>query len=145
KGTSSPGFGDLFTYSDTPVISNVSPNTGPTAGGTRVTLFGQNLGSTTAVHFGANAGTSITNTSPTQFSVTAPAGSVGAVHMTVTNGAGTSQFSFGDVYTYNSQPIVNFLGTPGGPVAGGTRVQVFGTNLNGATAAHFGSAAGTSL
>ncbi len=39
-----------------PTVSNVSPNRGPDAGGTSVTVTGTNLTGATAVYFGAVAG-----------------------------------------------------------------------------------------
>ena len=47
--------GDQFTYNAAaPTVTAVSPNNGPEAGGTSVTITGTNLSGATAVHFGAN-------------------------------------------------------------------------------------------
>ena len=47
-GTSATGSGDQFTYLSTPTVSAVSPNGGPPAGGTTVTITGTNLTGATA-------------------------------------------------------------------------------------------------
>ena len=73
-----------------PVVTSVSPAAGPTAGGTSVTITGTNLGSATAVKFGANAATVTANTA-TQIVATNPAGSAGTVDVTVTTPAAPAQ------------------------------------------------------
>ncbi len=86
-----------------PVVSSVSPNTGPAAGSTSVTVTGTNLAGATAVDFGtANPGT-ITADSATSITVTSPAGT-GTVNVTVTTPVGTSVTSSADQFTYASNP-----------------------------------------
>src|SRR4051812_34741925 len=79
-GTSTVGSGDLFTYTNLPVVHSLSPGTGPTAGGTVVNLTGANFTGTTAVKFGATAATSFTVLSATSLHATAPAAAAGTVH-----------------------------------------------------------------
>src|SRR5262249_24661084 len=43
-----------------PTVTNVNPNTGPTSGGTSVTITGTNFSGATAVSFGGNAAASLT-------------------------------------------------------------------------------------
>ena len=82
-----------------PVVSSVSPNTGPAAGSTSVTVTGTSLAGATAVDFGtANPGT-ITADSATSITVTSPAGT-GTVNVTVTTPVGTSVTSSADQFTY---------------------------------------------
>jgi hypothetical protein len=74
-----------YTYlAAAPTAIAVSPNTGPAAGGTVVTITGMNLNGATAVAFGGTAATNATVVSATQVTVTAPAGSAGTVDVTVT-------------------------------------------------------------
>ena len=73
---------DAFTYNAPPTVTGVSPNNGPAAGGTSVTVSGTNLTGATAVHFGTNAGTSISGVTATSLTVTSPAGT-GTVDVTV--------------------------------------------------------------
>jgi hypothetical protein len=65
-----------------PAVTNVNPNTGPTSGGTSVTITGTNFSGATAVRFGSNAAGSFTVDSATQITATSPAG-VGTVDVTV--------------------------------------------------------------
>jgi len=59
-----------FVYVE-PVVSDVSPRSGPTAGGTTVTIVGEGLGGTTGVLFGDTPGT-IVGTPPTLRSSSSP-------------------------------------------------------------------------
>jgi hypothetical protein len=86
-----------------PTVTSVSPSSGLTAGGTSVVITGTNLGSATAVDFGANAA-SITADSATSVTATSPAGSVGTFDVTVTTPAGTSITSVNDQFTYGTAP-----------------------------------------
>ena len=45
-----------FTYVVTPTVSSVSPNNGPTAGGTAVTITGTNFAAGATVTFGGDGG-----------------------------------------------------------------------------------------
>lgn len=69
-------------------VHDVSPAVGPAAGGTRVTIVGENLDGVTAVTFGGTAGTSLTVTSDRELKVTTPAKAAGAANVVVTNDAG---------------------------------------------------------
>ena len=69
--------------SGSPTVTGVNPASGPTAGGTSVTITGTNLSSVTAVRFGSTAA-SFTLGTATSIDPTAPAGAVGTVDMTVT-------------------------------------------------------------
>jgi YVTN family beta-propeller protein len=83
-----------------PTVSGISPDHGPEAGGTTVTVTGDNLGSTTAVTFGAVPGSNVTVVDDHTVTVTAPPHAVGPVDVTVTNPAGTSPTSSADRYSY---------------------------------------------
>ena len=142
---------DQFTYNAPalPTVTGVSPSSGPTAGGTSVTVSGTNLTGATAVDFGtANPGTWITGVTATSLTVTSPAGT-GTVNVTVTTPNGTSAINApSDQFTYNAPalPTVTGVSPSSGPAAGGTSVTVTGTNLTGATAVDFGTGhPGTSI
>jgi hypothetical protein len=83
-----------------PVINSISPNNGPSAGGTVVTITGTNFDSGSVVKFGNNVAVS-QYFSRTQLTATAPPGS-GTVDITVTNGSQTSQPIFRDEFTYTN-------------------------------------------
>ena len=144
-GTSATGAADQFTYVALPTVTAVSPNKGPTAGGTVVTITGTNFTGATAVNFGSNAATSVTVNSATSITATSPAGSAGVVDVTVATPGGTSATSAADQFTYNTLPTVTAVSPTTGTVAGGTFVTITGTNLTGATAVNFGANAATSV
>jgi len=123
-----------------PMVTQVNPTSGPTAGGTSVTITGTNLTGATGVQFGATSATSFTvNGAGTQITATAPAGSAGTVDVTVTTPSGTSPKGAADQYTYVARPTVTSVSPAAGPTGSGTTVTITGTNLSSATAVDFGS------
>jgi len=145
-----------------PAVTGVSPASGSTAGGSRVTLTGTGLADATVVRFGRVGGTIISD-SGTQLVVTSPprtgtagsgaaAGSgpqatgtgAGTVDITVTTRFGTSGVTAADHFTYTAaRPAVTGVSPNGGSTAGRTTVTLTGTGLAGATRVSFGSAAAT--
>ncbi|MFD7229381.1 IPT/TIG domain-containing protein [Streptomyces sp. NPDC059881] len=118
-----------------PALTGLSPNQGPTAGGTTVTLTGTNLGDVTTVRFGTTAA-AFTIVSATQITATAPPGSAGNVQVTATSPGGTSG---GLAYYYVALPTLTAVSPGQGPVAGGTAVTLTGTNLADVTTVRFGT------
>jgi serine/threonine protein kinase len=124
-----------------PVVTGISPNSGPAAGGTSVTITGKNLSSATGVSFGG-AGGKITADSSTRITATSPSGS-GTVNITVSTKGGTSATSNADKFTYSvAAPIVLEISPSSGPAGGGTSVTITGTNLSNATGVSFGGSGG---
>jgi hypothetical protein len=138
-GTSTTSSADHFTYVSAPTVAGVSPTAGPLAGGTTVTITGMNLRNATAVHFGATVVTSFMSDTATQIVLLSPAGSPGAVDVTVTTAGGTSATSPADQFTYVAAPTVTNVSPSSGPSSGGTTVTISGTNLSNATAVRFGA------
>jgi hypothetical protein len=83
------------TYPSTPTVTGVSPSSG--TAGTSVTITGTNLLGATGVTFGSSAGV-ITADTATSLTVTAPAGSAGAVNVTVTTPGGSATRTGGFTY-----------------------------------------------
>ncbi|MCW3033705.1 MAG: hypothetical protein JWM60_2050, partial [Solirubrobacterales bacterium] len=127
-----------------PGVTAVSPSSGPTSGGTEVTITGTNLGSASAVHFGAGAATSVKALSSSTVTAVAPAGT-GTVDVTVLTAAGTTPANPGDRFTYVARPAVSKLSTKGGPASGGTAVTITGTSFVAPAEVHFGEVAATSV
>ncbi len=142
-GSNSPGPGDQFTYGG-PVISAVSPSSGPVSGGGQaVTITGTGLSGATVVKFGTVAGTDVIANKPgTKVTAVAPAESAGTVNISVTTPGGTATDS--NAYTYTG-PVVTSVSPTSGPATGGKKVTIIGTNLEGATSVTFGSVAGTNV
>src|ERR1019366_7555265 len=103
-GTSATSTADQFSYQSaaSPTVTGISPTSGPTTGGTSVTITGTNLSGATAVHFGSTAATGVTLTSPTSITAPSPAGASGTVAVTVTTPGGTSATSTADQFSYQS-------------------------------------------
>ena len=135
-GTS--GSGEHFVYGP-PSITKVTPNAGPTGGGTTVTLTGSGFVSgATTVTFGGTvipAG-SVTFVSSTQIKVSSPSHASGSVTVKATTAGGTS--GSGEHFLYGGPAITSFT-PPAGPTSGGTTVTITGTGFTGATAVHFGT------
>ncbi|WP_167468688.1 putative Ig domain-containing protein [Janthinobacterium lividum] len=140
-GTSATSAADQFTYVARPVVSSISPTSGPTTGGATVIITGSNFSGTTAVTFGATAATGYTVNSATQITATAPAGSAGTVDVRVTSVGGTSNTSANDQFTYVTLPAVSSISPTAGPATGGTSVIITGTGFSSTTAVTFGATA----
>ncbi len=144
-GTSPVVAGGRYRYEAMPTVTKVSPSSGPTRGGTSVTLSGTNLGHVTSVLFGGTRVYQVTHVSTTTVRVTAPAHTAGTVWVRVTSAGGWSAVSAATTYTYGAPPAVTRLSTDAGPLAGGTVVTVTGTHLEDVTSVRFGPTAGTDL
>ena len=129
-----------FTYVAAPTITGLSPNAGPTAGGSSVTISGANLSNVTSVTIGGAAATLGTNSS-TSIVITTPAGTAGAADVVVTTAGGSVTSTGG--FTYIVGPSISTIAPNTGPAAGGTTVTITGTNLSGVTGVTIGGAAAT--
>jgi hypothetical protein len=90
-------------YYEKPTITSLTPNDGPTAGRTKVTVDGSGfaLGTGTRFDFGKTAGSSVDCTSTTECTVTVPAHRAGTVVVIVVVGKTKSKESTSaDQYTY---------------------------------------------
>jgi hypothetical protein len=81
-----------------PVLSSISPTSGPETGGTTITLTGENFKEGATVAFGSNTVTG-TVLSKTEMTAVTPAGSVGTVNVVVTN-PDVEQASESQTFTY---------------------------------------------
>lgn len=126
-------------------IQALTPTSGPTSGGTVVTITGTDLGSTTAVTFdGAPA--QIISAAPDQLVVRTPAGDVGPADVVVTNAVGDSVAPGAFEYLADgSQAVVSSLTPPTVSTAGGTTVTIVGDGFDGATGVLFGDTPGTDV
>lgn len=92
-GTSNPV---TYTYVVVPILTSLSPASGPAAGGNSVVISGARFEGPLTVRFGSTA-TTFTVDSPSQITAVAPAGAAGTVQVTVTGSGGISN---GISYTY---------------------------------------------
>jgi hypothetical protein len=125
-----------------PTVTGLSPDHGPAAGGTEVTITGSGFSGATAVKFGTAAATSFSVSSDTHITATAPEG-VGTVTVTVTGPEGTSADNVDARFTY--APTISSISPDHGSAAGGSEVTLTGTGFLSATGVTFNGIAGTGL
>jgi IPT/TIG domain/Chitobiase/beta-hexosaminidase C-terminal domain/Fibronectin type III domain len=142
--TQSGSLANGFTYIAAPTVTSVSPSNGATTGGTAITITGTNFATGAGVTFGGAAATNVVVVNGTTITATTPAGSVGAVTVTVTNVGGQSG-SLLNGYTYVVVPTVTVVSPSTGPVAGGTAVTLTGTNFAVGATVTFGGTAATNV
>jgi hypothetical protein len=127
-----------------PSVSSLGPNTGSTAGGSAVTITGTNFVSGATVTFAGTAASNVVVQSSTSITATTPAGTAGAVTVTVNNPGGKSG-SLASAFTYIPSPTVSGVSPSSGVVAGGTAVTITGTNFTTGATVTFGSTVATSV
>jgi hypothetical protein len=144
-GQSPTNSADEFTYVvDTPTIQKISPKSGPTVGGAKVTIIGSDLSGATVVDFGSVPATSLMVNSDQSITAVSPPGALGTVDVTVTTPGGTSPVDPSDQYNYTQRiPKVTSVAPDSGPGAGGTTVTITGAGFSKVTAVDFGSSAAT--
>ena len=117
---------NAYQYLTAVVVDSIDPGAGPVEGGNAVTISGAGFAQGAVVLFGPQRAV-ITSVSPTQIEVVAPAGALGATHVTVRVGDLTTVVPDGYEYT---QPInIYGLSPAQGSVAGGTFVVVRGVGF----------------
>jgi len=136
----------LFTYVPpaVPTIGSVTPDSGPEAGGTVVTIVGTGFTGLTAadVTFGGTAAASLAVLSDTLMQAETPAGT-GTVILQVTTATGTAEALF--TYVGPGVVTIGFVSPSSGPAAGGTVVTITGTGFNGTSSVMFGANPGTDI
>ncbi len=90
---------DVNALFETATITDISPATGPAAGGTVVTITGTNFSGAEGVTFGGTAGTAFSVVSDTRIQVTTPAKTAGAYNVVVVDDAGNVTETNGYTYT----------------------------------------------
>ncbi|GAA1238964.1 IPT/TIG domain-containing protein [Pseudonocardia alaniniphila] len=90
-----------YEYVVAPTVATIDPDSGPTAGGTGVTITGTGLTTTSSVTFGGTPASFVV-ISPTEVSATTPAGAAGAVDVVVTTTGGSATLE--DGFTYVAGP-----------------------------------------
>ena len=135
-GTSVTSAADQYTYVAAPTVGAPSPASGPTSGGTAVTLTGTNLTGATLTVDGASV--TPTGTTATTVTFTAPAHAApGAVPVVVTTAGGSASTSF----TYIAPPVASsFTASAVAYNAAGVTFSVAGHATNSPTSYAVGSA-----
>jgi hypothetical protein len=141
-------------YLPLPTLASIVPNSGPSSGGTTVTLTGTGFSSDSIVLFDATPATSVNVGSETEITCDAPAHAEGPVSVTVSNVNGTAELEAGLAYLYTASaggplPTVASIAPTAGPSAGGTPCIIAGLNYQdpgaGTTTVSFGAVPATGV
>lgn len=132
--------GAIFTYTGGfgPTVASVSPNSGPSTGGTVVQVTGSGFTGAFAVTFGGVGGSGLVVINDSLLTVVSPPHVPGTVDVQVTTGLGTSAPVFGDQFTFTGGPIITSIVPASGPVNGGTYVTINGSGFIGLLSVTFG-------
>ena len=157
QGTSPTSVHDQFVYG--PTVTGISPNSGPAAGGTSVTITGTGFSGLDGFHgvdgvaevdFGTTPALGSIEITDTTVTINSPPGT-GVVDVTVRTAYGTSGVSPADRFTYipdaEARPTVTSVTPNTGPESGGTSVTIVGTgfDFNGVTTVMFGDKPATNV
>ncbi len=121
-------------------VEDITPERGPTLGGTRVTLTGQHLYRVSIVRFGGELAQTIGAREPTEIRVLAPAvAAPGAVDVSVQNPSSDERvIKHGFTYETLPPPKIDSVTPTYAAAAGGTEISVIGKNFVRDTAVHIG-------
>ena len=114
-----------------PVITGVSPASGPSQGGTQLNLTGTGISGGATVYFGGVPGTVVNWNGSSSVFVRTPSNVLGPVAVTIVNNdGGTSTLSNGFTYESGGGMGVYTVSPSTGPAAGGTIVTIGGSGFN---------------
>ncbi len=142
---------DMGAYETQPAVTGITPNTGAAEGGTPVTITGIGFTGATAVNFGATslAAGAFTVVNDTTITCMSPAGTAGAVDVTVATSDGTSVVNNStDQFTYTTPvgvvPSVTGISPTSGAAGGTVTINGLGF-VSGSTTVSFGSTPATNV
>lgn len=133
-----------YTYTDSLMVTGISPASGPTSGGTAVIITGTDFQAGATVAFGSALSTAVAVLSPVQINAMLPPGTTGTVDVTVTNPDGRSA-SLSSAFTYTTAPLVYSIWPISGPVTGGTSITIMGGGFESGAEVSFGGVAAASV
>jgi subtilase family serine protease len=129
-----------------PVVTGLSPSSGPATGGATVVISGSGFGAAPSVTFGGVPATVVSaDPGGTSITVQAPADGPGTVQVAVTAtgaAAGTSPASAASAFTFFA-PKVTSVTPSHGPVGGGGTVTIAGSGFSQVSSVTFGAAPAT--
>jgi hypothetical protein len=144
-GTSAASPADRFTFLDVPTVTGVSPASGPSSGGTHVTITGTDFVNLVGVVFDQWGAASYTVDSPSQISAVTGYNPAETADVRVMTQLGTSPVSPAAKFTFLAAPSVYSLSPSVGSSSGGTAVTIAGANFTGVTGVSFGGTAAASF
>ncbi|WP_324789497.1 IPT/TIG domain-containing protein [Streptomyces sp. H51] len=114
-----------------PTVVGITPQSGPTTGGTPFVIVGTNLAGASVTFNGVPA-TGVNVIGGVVLTGVTPPGAAGNVSVQVTTPAGTAEVPGGFTYVASAPPTVTSIIPTSGPAAGGTPFVITGANLAGA-------------
>lgn len=133
---------------------SIVPANGPVAGGTEVTIIGNNFSASSAVLFGDQAASSFTIINESVIQAVTPAHPAGAVDVVILDEDDAAQL-FSQAFTFEEAatlpapaptPLsIASVNLPNGPVGGGSIVTIEGTAFSAATSVFFGNTPATDV
>lgn len=132
-----------FTFVAPPTASSVSPGSGPTAGGTSVTISGTGFQTDATVSLGGTAATGVTVPNNATILATTPPQVAGVVDIVVRNPDGQSSTLAGG-FTYFQPPTINTVKPASGPTTGRS-VTINGSGFQPGAAVSFGGVSAASV
>jgi len=121
-----------------PTIKSLSPITGTTLGGTRITVTGNNLNQVATVQLGGTS-VAILSASATTLTFVAPSHAAGPATLVMKNVTGSASKSSAFTFVAPTAPVVSMMVPSKGSEAGGTRVTFTGNSLGEVTEVKFGT------
>jgi len=128
-----------------PIVSAVSPGSGPSSGNTLVTISGTGFTSGASVTIGGVAGLSVVVVSGTTITAITPGGVAGPVDVTVSNFDRQVSTLVGGFAYVAPPPVVTAINVRGSPQAGGGLLLFAGSGLGNTVSVTFGGAPATGL
>ncbi|MFP5261541.1 MAG: IPT/TIG domain-containing protein, partial [Blastocatellia bacterium] len=131
-----------------PTITSVSPNAGPTSGGTTITVTGTGFNYGATVTIGGTLATNIIVVNSTTITARTIARPAGPANVVVNNYTGPSA-TLANGFTYTSgsptAPAISSVAPGSGPTEGGTSVTITGINFAAGATVSFGGTAATNV
>ncbi len=122
--------GAVALFSTPPTITSISPDKGPAAGGTEVTIAGTGFRDDTTVTVGGVDCAPVTIVSNTELTCVTGRHAAANVGVTVTNGGDQPKSAtLPSAYTYLPAPVVGGVSPSQGPPTGGTKITITGSNF----------------
>ena len=128
-----------------PTVLGISPASGPTAGGTPVTIGGANFVTGATVTIGGVAATNVSVVSSTTIQATTAARTAGAADVTVTIDGRSSTLASAFNYLALPPPTLSSISPTSGSTSGGTTVTLTGTNFASGATVTIGGVAATGV
>lgn len=127
-----------------PLVTSISPGSGPISGGRSVTISGSGFVAGATVKIGGASATSVNVVNATTVTATTPPHAVGPADVSVLN-PGHVSYTLAGGYFYAPNPVVSSIVPNSGLTTGGTSVTITGTGFQAGAAVTFGGVAATGV